>query len=39
MEDINSSGNQTANIIAAITYWQSKEISKIIKEKIRKQLG
>ena len=33
LEEINSSGNCTANIIAAITYWQSKEISKVIKEK------
>jgi TnpA family transposase len=33
LEDINSSGNCTALIIAAITYWQAKEISKIIKEK------
>jgi TnpA family transposase len=33
LEDINSSGNCTAAIIAAITYWQVKEISKVIKEK------
>jgi TnpA family transposase len=32
LEDINSSGNCTALIIAAITYWQAKEISKVIKE-------
>jgi Tn3 transposase DDE domain len=32
LEDINSSGNCTAAIIAAITYWQAKEISKVIKE-------
>jgi len=33
LEEINSSGNCTANIIAAITYWQSKEISSVIREK------
>lgn len=33
LEDINSSGNCTALIIAAITYWQAKEISRVIKEK------
>ena len=32
LEDINSSGNCTALIIAAITYWQVKEISRVIKE-------
>ena len=30
LEDINSSGNCTALIIAAITYWQVKEISRVI---------
>src|SRR5205823_11903897 len=33
LEDINSSSNCTALIIAAITYWQVKEISRVIKEK------
>ena len=32
MEDINSSGNCTTLIMAAIIYWQAKEISRIIKE-------
>ena len=32
LEDINNSGNCTALIIAAITYWQVKEISRVIKE-------
>jgi TnpA family transposase len=32
LEDITSSGNCTALIIAAITYWQAKEISKVIRE-------
>ena len=33
VEEINSSGNCTANIIAAITYWLSKEISTVIRDK------
>ncbi|HKV01031.1 MAG TPA: Tn3 family transposase [Ktedonobacteraceae bacterium] len=32
LEDINSSGNCTAIIIAAITYYQVKEISRVVKE-------
>jgi hypothetical protein len=32
MEDINSSGNCTTLIMAAIIYWQANEISRIIKE-------
>jgi len=32
MEDINSSSNLTILIIAAIIYWQAKEISNVIKE-------
>jgi len=32
LEEISSSGNCTALIIAAITYWQAKEISKVIRE-------
>jgi TnpA family transposase len=32
LEEINSSGNCTAIIIAAITYWMSKEIATVIKQ-------
>lgn len=32
LEEINSSGNCTALIITAITYWQAKEISRVITE-------
>ncbi len=32
MEDITSSGNCTILMIAAIIYWQAKEISRVIKE-------
>ena len=32
LEDINNSGNCTTLIMAAIIYWQAKEISRIIKE-------
>jgi hypothetical protein len=32
LEDINSSGNCTTLIMAAIIYWQAKEISRIVKE-------
>jgi hypothetical protein len=39
LEDINSSGNCTALIIAAITYWQAKEISRIIKEYAPEKAG
>ena len=33
LEDITSSGNSTIILIAAIIYWQAKEISKVIQEK------
>ncbi len=33
LEEITSSGNCTTLIMAAIIYWQAKEISKVIKEK------
>ena len=39
LEEINSSGNSTAAIIAAITYWQAKEISRVIKEKDSEAAG
>ena len=39
LEDINSSGNCTALIIAAITYWQVKEISRVIKENDPEKAG
>jgi hypothetical protein len=39
LEDINSSGNCTALIIAAITYWQVKEISRVIKENDPERAG
>jgi hypothetical protein len=32
LEEINSSGNCTTIIVAAIIYWQAKEISRVIKE-------
>jgi TnpA family transposase len=32
LEEINSSGNCTALLITAITYWQAKEISRVITE-------
>ena len=32
LEDINSSGNCTILIMAAIIYWQAKEISRVVKE-------
>src|SRR5687767_8955263 len=38
-KEINSSGNCTALIIAAITYWQAKEISRIIKEYAPEKAG
>ena len=39
MEDINSSGNCTTLIMAAIIYWQAKEISRIIKEHNPEEAG
>ena len=39
MEDINSSGNCTTLIMAAIIYWQAKEISRIIKENNPEEAG
>ncbi len=39
LEDINSSGNCTALIIGAITYWQAKEISRVIKENDPERAG
>jgi TnpA family transposase len=39
LEDINSSGNRTAAIIAAITDWQVKEISSIVKEHNPEEAG
>ena len=39
MEDINSSGNCTILIIAAIIYWQAKEISRVIKEHDPEEAG
>jgi TnpA family transposase len=32
LEDINNSGNCTALLIAAITYWQVKDISRVIRD-------
>jgi TnpA family transposase len=31
IEDINSSGNCTTLIMAAIVYWQAKELSRIVR--------
>src|SRR2546430_13097096 len=39
MEDINSSGNCTTLIMAAIICWQAKEISRIIKEHSPEEAG
>jgi TnpA family transposase len=39
MEDINSSGNCTTLIMAAIIYWQAKEISRIIKKHNPEEAG
>jgi hypothetical protein len=39
LEEVNSSGNCTALIIAAITYWQAKEISKFIRENDPEKAG
>ncbi len=39
MEDINSSGNCTTLMMAAIIYWQAKEISRIIKEHNPEEAG
>jgi TnpA family transposase len=39
LEDINSSSNCTIILIAAIIYWQAKEISKVIKENDPERAG
>ena len=39
IEDINSSGNCTALIMAAIIYWQAKEISRIVKDYTPEEAG
>lgn len=39
LEDINSSGSCTALIITAITYWQAKEISRVIKKHTPEEAG
>jgi TnpA family transposase len=39
LEEIGSSGNSTILIIAAIIYWQTKEISKVIREHDLEEAG
>ncbi len=39
MEEVNSSGNCTTLIMAAIIYWQAREISKVIKEHDPEEVG
>jgi hypothetical protein len=39
LEEINSSGNCTILIIAAIIYWQAKEISRVIAEHDPEEAG
>jgi len=39
LEEINSSGNSTNLLIAAIIYWQAKEISRVIRENDPEEAG
>jgi hypothetical protein len=39
LEEISNSGNCTALLIAAITYWQAKEISRVIRENDPEETG
>ncbi len=39
IEEVNSSGNCTTLIMAAIIYWQAREISKVIKKHYPEKAG